>query len=179
MLDKERLIKEKRTIEATKKNLLGPTGKVGCIAKYLGEPIRDHDGGFGYEVSYLPNFYDEEEEDEENETMLPEFDNVNTFTVGFYFDGLKVGMNIEIKYLDETRELSVQYKGYLVFSEVAGDLRAYNPTIPEWEDKINKLYKLAKTKREKYLIEEGIRKNKEGKEIKQSFLNKIKKLWGV
>ena len=37
--DKEKLIREQRTIEATKKNLMGLGGKLGCILRNLGQPI--------------------------------------------------------------------------------------------------------------------------------------------
>ena len=39
-------IQEQRTIEATKNNLMGFNGKLGCIAKNLGDPIiAEHSGG--------------------------------------------------------------------------------------------------------------------------------------
>jgi len=35
---KENIIREKRTLEATKKNLMGPSGKFGVILQVFGTP---------------------------------------------------------------------------------------------------------------------------------------------
>jgi len=61
MRELERRIQEKRSIEATKKKLMGFNGKLGCIVRNLGQPLITHSQGgglhdvgptFGYEEAY-------------------------------------------------------------------------------------------------------------------------------
>ena len=54
MNEKEKRIQEQRTIEATKKNLMGLTGKIGTIVRNLGQPmISQCEGGTFLDTSYL------------------------------------------------------------------------------------------------------------------------------
>ena len=56
-----------------------------------------------------------------------------------HFDGLSRSMHMEIKYSEETSELSLTHRGYLVYKEVMGDLEVYVPN-EEWESWIEKLW---------------------------------------
>jgi hypothetical protein len=54
MNEKEKRIQEQRTIEATKKNLMGLNGKVGMIVRNLGQPIvAQSEGGIFTDTNYL------------------------------------------------------------------------------------------------------------------------------
>lgn len=60
MREIEKQIQEKRTIEATKKKLMGFNGKIGCIARNLGQPIIEHSsGGVYHEYGSPIDFWDE------------------------------------------------------------------------------------------------------------------------
>ena len=60
MRDIEKRIQEKRTIEATKKRLMGFNGKLGCIVRNLGQPIMSHmEGGGLHEYGETINFWED------------------------------------------------------------------------------------------------------------------------
>lgn len=167
---KEQLIREQRTIEATRKNLMGLTGKLGVILKHLGEPIL-REGGSMFESSYLDDPWAEPEEIptmDENEVVL---------TIGHLFDGLSRGKHLEIKYLDDRRELSVVHRGRLVYKEVAGELECYVPEL-EWEGEVDGLFAQARE------AEQGTRKAREsqakeaGRRRQHDFLDRMRTKWG-
>ena len=137
--DYENKIKEKRTIEASKKNLMGKNGKLGIILKHLGEPIVSQEGLFS-DVSYFDHFWEDEDNDESMQTFP---DGSLSHDVGIFFDGLSRGMHLDIKYMENKRELTVYEKGYLVYKESSGDLLCYIPK-ESWEKKINNLHERAK-----------------------------------
>ena len=85
---------------------------------------------------------------------------------------------MEIRYMEETGELLVTYKGHVVYKELAGELESYVP-FPEWEDKINLLFPLARTVeiQKTGQVKDLIKKDRESK--KASLLEKIRKRWGV
>jgi hypothetical protein len=166
----EEKIKEQRTIEATQKDYMGKGGKLGCIMKYLGEPIRSHYSGMLSETLYE----DPWELNDENE--IPVFDEDEfTATIGHFFDGTNRGMHLEIKYMDEA--LSVHYLGHPVYLEVSGNLERYFPS-PEWEDKIEKLYELA-TRLKRQDLKERKKEKKQAKErAHNKWLDNIWRKWG-
>lgn len=174
MNEKEKRVREERIREATRKGLTGLEGKFGTIIKYLGHPIIAEGGSF-YESSYMDDPYELEEENDE----LPTMDEEQTIMeLGYIFDGLSSGMHLEIKYLSERQELTVLYEGILVFSETASELTCYVPN-PEWEEKIDSLYKLAKI-RENKKRSEYMKENKlEAVREKQSLLDRLRLRWGV
>ncbi len=87
-------------------------------------------------------------------------------------------MHIEIKYIDDRRELNVFYKGFEVYREVGGDLEKYVPKN-EWEEKIDYFFGVAKK------IEKTRRKNTENavKDIAirkhAEYLEDIRSRWGL
>lgn len=185
---KEKAIQEKRTLEATKKNLMGVTGKFGSIAQILGNPIMQHGGGL-FDTNFLD--YEEDTVDTEYETTasgqqgpevfrdeLLESEDVNIDAQGYTFSGLSRGMHLEINYWFNNQKIDVTYKGYMVYKEIAGELLAYAP-FPEWETLIDKLYKLSKEQ------SRGVKKNQE-KELKEkiqvqknNFWTRLRYRWGI
>ena len=162
--DYENKIKEKRTLEANKKGLVGKNGKIGVVLRNLGNKIiSQNEGGVYRNVNYL--YENENEDGNENKIPILDIENVarpqssewsqleepsisaSIDTIGLHFDGLSRGMHLEIKYEDAKSELKVSYKGYCVFNETKGELIAYSPG--EWEDFIEKLYKVSKEKQRK------------------------------
>lgn len=181
MNSKEQAIKEKRLIEATKKNFYGATGKLASIAKYLGSPIMRQGTPYCSSTSMAEytGFGSGGLEEDESET-LPTFDedNETSSCIGYAFDGLSRGMHLEIKYMFDDSVVSVYYRGYPVYMESMGELSCYAP-FDEWEKMIEKLSKVAKDKKEvmhsSYLEVERAEVEKE----QSNFLDRLRRSWGI
>ena len=188
MNDKEKILKEQRTIEASRKNLMGLGGKLGCVLKVFGQPIVRHNTGDILEVNYLDDYMEVEQKDPYNlragtpEEIMDQLENVeedfSIHSMGWCFDGLNRGMHLEIKYMSETNELTVFFKGHLVYKEIGGELEAYVP-LSEWENSIEQLYPAALEKGNIQKEEVRAAKREEGKEGKQRWLDKMKEKWGL
>lgn len=174
MYSKEKILREERTNMAIRNNLIGPSGKLGVIAKYLGSPIIRQGSGL-LDVNYLEDIYSREEPE-----GIQSFDANEEYVVceGWVFDGLSRGMHLEIKYIDHQKKLTVSYKGYEVYSEVAGDLLAYAP-FPDWENMISRLYdqarNLQKAKKERDNQEAAVKSHAK----RMDFLTKMRMKWGI
>lgn len=163
-LAKEKLIQEKRTIEATRKNFIGLTGKFGAIVQTLGHKI------------ISSGFFEEAEEISED---IPTFeDDYEGVCIGYHFDGLSRGLHLEIQYDQSLSEIKVHYKGSLVYHEVAGDLFAYVPQ-DVWENEIEKLYKSAKLKVKNTKQELEGQRSWKAKIKAANFLDHLKDRWGI
>lgn len=182
MNDKEEKIKEQRTLEAVKKNLMGNSGKFGLIARFLGEPIVSQSGFDGYfSDDQIYHIYSDSIVEPTGGGFAEERDydeyESNIIEIGWIFDGLSSGMHLEIKYLEEFKELKVTYKGNVVYREIAGELFSYVPNA-EWENDIDKLHLIAEKR------ELATRANKKKELIKESNENKtnwfknMKEKWG-
>jgi len=192
MHEQEKRIKDQRTIEANRKKLIGLEGKLGCIVKNLGQPIiRQDQGDWFHDANYLD--YDVEDPAEDIISQIPTMDygdmvseeayrsermSYHIQEIGMHFDGLSRGIHLEIKYLEETGELLVIYKGYVVYKELAGELEIYTPSL-EWEDKINLLFPIAREIEVKKTGQVKIEIKKKIEAQKMSLLQKIRKKWGV
>ena len=175
------LIKEKRTIEALKKDLMGPGGKLGTICKYLGSQI--HYQGGGLDGICLSDPYDTPNDfSYNNEDILKdlqEFDeNGSVYEIGWIFCGLSSGMHLEIKYIDNEKKLTTTYKGRIVYTEISGELESYTPS-KDWESMIEKLYKIAKEKKKKRIALDKIERKELIVEKQKSFLQKMIDKWGI
>ncbi len=186
---KENAIREKRTIEATKKNFMGPAGRLGVIAMSLGSPIIRQGTGL-YDVSFLEDPYEDFSDVEFETTIsdqkgpqvwkddLPVLADEHIEEEGYIFDGLSRGMHLEIKYWYVNHKLEVSWRGHEVYKEIAGELAAYAP-YPEWEGMINRLHKAAKNEAKDKL---SLEKEKIGEDIerkKKSIWEKLKDRWGL
>lgn len=171
LVKKEEIIKEQRTMEAMRKKLMGSEGKFVCIARFLGDPIIKHSSLI--DVKELDDFWGLEEEE------MPTFDeNTTTINIGWIFDGLKFGINLEIQYLDDFKEIKVNYNGKTVYKEMGGNLESYAPENI-WEKRVDEFFTIAQKK------EKNSRKQKEI-EIKEivikkqnSILEKLKQRWNI
>jgi len=151
---KENVIKEKRTNEAIKKNMMGINGKLGLIAQALGSPIVRQASGL-FDASFLDDPYQEYAESQRAPMMsdqkgpeiwkneIQEMQDGYAEELGYVFDGLSRGMHIEVKFWHNNQKLEASYGGYEVYKEVAGELYAYNPQ-EEWEQMVDRLHKTAK-----------------------------------
>jgi hypothetical protein len=186
---KEKVIREKRTIKATKKNLMGISGKIGLVAMTLGHPIMRQGSGI-MDVSFLEDPYEDYSDTEYESTAsgqpgpqawkdeIKQADDDLVYEEGYVFDGLSRGMHLDIKYMYHNQRIEVTYKGYQVYKEIAGELFAYSPS-KEWEDKIERLYKIAKVeaKQNKRFMEVQLGQEIERK--KASFWERMRTRWGI
>lgn len=85
---------------------------------------------------------------------------------------------MEIKYLEQQKKLIVEYKGYPVYVEIAGDLFAYSP-FDDWESKIEKLYDLAVARRKTQVDSDKSRIAEVAMEKQKSVLQRLRFLWGI
>lgn len=198
MKEKERRIKEHRTIQANDKHYMGLPGKFGTIVKTLGQPIiREIEGLGGQDYVEIissnpwPNNEDNEEEEmptsfykDVNEPESEEWSERRDYKlyqpsiVGWRFDGLSRGIHLEILYLIKGKKLTVTYKGYLVYEEKDGDLKTFAP-FKEWEDLIDRIYPLAKKeniKAKKEIIQD---EKEEDKKKQADWIMKMKERWGL
>lgn len=186
---KENVIREQRTIEATKKNLMGPAGKFGIILQAYGTPVI-RQGTSLVDSSFLEDPFEDFIETEYSSTAsgqrgplayrdeISNADTEHVYNEGLLFDGLSRGMHLEIVYWHYDSRLQVSYKGYPVYMEIAGELEAYAPT-DEWENLIERLAKSGKEKLKSLKKQEEEELGKQIQEKKKTFLQRIKNKWGV
>ncbi len=208
MSEKEKKIKEQRTIEATKKGFMGLIGRFGVIMQNLGQPIILQSSGgsmfedtLGVTRTELPSPFPEEDEDYCDIPTTEVSDmgvgvgadpegygwadkskvtrkSVSTSSLGWHFDGLNQGIRLEMKYLHDNSELTVHYKGYLVYKETQGDLQTYFP-LEEWETHVNSFFKAAKVKEGVSIKGEKEKRLKEVSRRKESWIQKMRRNWGI
>jgi len=205
MNEAEKKIIQQRTIEATHKGLMGISGKLGLIARYLGQEIVVQNDGSGYMSEFMgvtrtaaPLDYDLQEDSEiRTSEVLDAFgfpienphgygwsekdaarQQMSSFPIGWYFDGLHRRVHMDIKYIEEKSELIVHYKGYLVFREMAGELLTYTP-YPEWEDHVESFYKTANKMNVDKRKQEKEERLKEAVKNKESWIQKLRSNWGI
>jgi hypothetical protein len=186
---KEKAIREKRTIEATRKNLMGIAGKFGLIVQTLGSPVVRQASGL-LDQNFLGDPYEDYPDVETAPVLsdqtgpeiwkdeIKESQNEYSQEEGYVFDGLSRGMHLEIKFWHHNQKVDVTYKGYQVYKEIAGELFCYAP-FDEWEQMVERLYKVAKqqSKQLKQLREVEISETIETQ--KRSFWQKLKLRWGI
>jgi len=174
MNNKEKIIKEKRLIEAAEKNLMGASGKLGSICRYLGTEINAMGGSFHDTYEYSFEDWGEEDTDELPTSSLDE----SVYIVGYLFDGLSRGYHLEIKYISTEKKLTCNYKGYEVYKEISGDLKGYAP-FPEWENIIEKLYKIT-AKQARIKKQESAKMERESKLAAAfDYLKNVRRKWGL
>jgi hypothetical protein len=186
---KENAIREKRTIEATKKNLMGPSGKFGVILQAFGTPVI-RQGTSLLDSSFLYDPYEDLIHNEYATTAsgqqgpLMQRDEIKTadsdyaYNEGMLFDGLSRGMHLEIVYWHADSQLKVSFKGYPVYVEIAGELEAYAP-FEEWENLIDRLHNVAKDKVKQNKVQQEKEIADKVQERKSAFWQNIKMRWGL
>jgi hypothetical protein len=196
MDNKENLVKEKRLIEATAKNLTGLEGKIGQIIKYMGSPIISQTSNVYeqtscYDIFPYMNVYDTPDEGnlptEDMDTPLRE--------IGRNLSALKWGINMELSYMKESKiqvkisefynkwidvekVMTVTYKGYVVYREIEGDLESYLPD-DEWEASLDRIYESCKKLKKNAKIDMQEDNKAENKKDKLSLLARLRDKWGI
>jgi hypothetical protein len=190
--DLESRIKEQRTAEANKKGLMGQSGKIGAVLRTLGSPI--------VAQTEMSSYLDTEGRSEElqERRTIPVFDAegverptgpewseaewdatpYSAREIGMHFDGLARGMHMEIIYKEDSSELKVNHRGYLVYCEVQGDLQCYIPS-EEWEGWVESLYKSARKIQRERKEDEFKEKVRRADDAKKSWLKDMAARWGI
>lgn len=184
----ENAIREKRTIEAIRKSLMGTEGKIGTIINAYGTPVM-RQGSSMYNTTYLDSYDDDGVFTEYSPTLsgsgpvayrdeILDVHDDNIMKEGLLFDGLSRGLHLEMTYWVAPNEIKMYYKGYLVYQEIAGELEAYAPA-EEWEKIVDKLYVSAKEKMKEIRAQEEEHISQKIMRKKQEFWEYIKSRWGV
>jgi hypothetical protein len=185
----ENVIREKRTIEATKKNFMGPSGRFGTILQAFGTPVIRQGSGLT-DINYLDDPYENYSYAEHSPMMSEQLGPIsykdellvagddNVYTEGLVFDGLSRGMHLEIVYWHSTNEIKVSYRGHLVYHEVAGELNAYAP-FPEWENLIERLSKAAKDRMKQIKEQQETNLAERVQASKGVFWQRLRTRWGI
>jgi hypothetical protein len=173
-MDINNKIKEQRTVQAINNDLMGSQGKIALICQAFGEPII-YDNDISDAESLLninDGFYDFDE------SGIKTFsENHSSYQIGLWYDGLKSGNGLEIKFLNHENEIKLYYKGYLKYHEESNNLLIYNPD-GDWEKIVESIYFVAKKKiiemNKKTLQENEVFKEKQ----KEKLIEEINKNWG-
>ena len=185
----ENVIREKRIIEATKKNLMGPAGKFGIILQAYGTPIIKQ-GSSLFDQGFLNDMNEDDVYTEYSSTLSGQngplahrdeilyYQDEQIYNEGLIFDGLNRGFHLEIVYWDHENKLKVSYKGYVVYLEIAGELESYAP-FDEWENIIDKIFINAKQKAKSIKIQKEKEISDHIQQKKKNFLKQIRLKWGI
>ena len=159
---------EKRTIEATKKEV---SKKLHTIVRAFGRPIIEQTVPY----TSLPDFW------EVDAPEIPEVYDDHIYLRGYYFDGLNRGVNLCVKLLiydGHVSNLEAIYNGYTVFTESEGELKSYAP-FPSWEEAMERLYEYAKPVDAEKIKEEKREKREKDRKKALTIMQKIRLLWGI
>lgn len=168
----EQQIKEKRTVEAIQKEYMGFQGKLVCIARNLGHEILDQ-GGIGETLLSYDNFWKISDKD------IPEMDlesDVNC--MGWFFDGLGMGTNLEIFVFENDKKIKVMYDSQNVYEEISGELESYVPNTA-WEEKIDMLNVKAKSKETELREKKKAKSRSSFEKNKKKLIDYLGNKWGI
>ena len=169
---------EHRRAQAAERNL---TRKLNLIVTTLGQEIRRQGGGVG-----VSGFAFEQQQtldpdwswqlDSEDDGQLPVSDEGSSF-MGWQFDGLSSGVNLQICYDKTTENLKASYDGYLVYEEMCNTVVRYLPS-PQWEDKLDLLCRIAERKA-KLKEQDHSDDKKKGRSRLQKVRDYLRSNWGI
>jgi hypothetical protein len=169
-MDYEDRIQKIRLEEAAKKDFIGPTSKFIVIAKALGsEIVQDNFPDEGL------SFWDDEVYDQ---NKIHEFSDDHTSTIiGYQYDGLRLGLPVEIMYKENYSNIKVFWKNRIVYEETDGILERY-VSLNEWENEIDKLFTKAQAKL-KALKEKQEQLSQYHKKQVDAEIIRIREKWGI
>lgn len=191
----EAKIIERRTNEAVKKNFMGLHGKLGIIVTELGDEIKSHYDNYNLMRNYYhdkpkepnvipkskPKMYDLFNEEITGWEWADRNEIVHEYsvcTIGISWDSLRYGINMEIVYMEEDKELTLNYDGLVVYKEMNNELLAYAPDI-KWEVQVERFYKTAKQREKQRELEEQLIDQQKMNKEKQNWLKQMNSKWGI
>lgn len=180
----EQVVKElirRRQMEAVKNQI---STKLITVAQNFGKTVVS--SGFR---QTNPKYWDQEDgfyvESFDQIQTVDEDDEWVEYETGWHFNGLRFGVNLEILVLlSEESEMSrrpvevkATYRGYVVFTEIEGKVKAYAP-FKEWEDRLNDLYDAASKADKRRKDREKEVKTEENKTKLDRVWKMVRMLWG-
>jgi hypothetical protein len=165
----EEKIIEQRTSEALKKNLMGQSGKIYLIAKFLGSSITKQSD----DTNFLN--YDPWEDDPDKIPILS--DDVTSYDVGYAFDGLRRGLHLEIVCNDYDMSIKLHYEGYCYYHEEDNALLRYYP-YETLEKIIDSLYEVVENKIQETYIKMRQEEVKLAPELEKAEIQRLRDKWG-
>lgn len=174
-----------RIIEATQKNI---NAKLILVARMYGSPVM----GSYYDAPLVDTDWERFNDPTLDWSKSDEDDPGTVPKLGFIYDSLKMGVNLEIVVmarekkhpqtgkveLDTPTRVRCSYKGYTVYHEEDSKLICYAP-FPEWEEHLNKIYnKAIGTERTRSSVEKQ-EEVKQRKKATQKAMATLRKLWGI
>jgi len=166
----EEKIAQIRLAEAVQKDFYGSTSKLLIISKVFGSEIIQ-DNFANNPTSFI---YDDIEEDK-----VQEFDiNHTSIIIGHHFDGLRMGIPLEIVQKEYDNSLKVLWQGRVVYEEIDGELISFNP-LNEWERNIESLYSKAEQKIEKEKKQNVNLMNSQMQKEEDKEIERIREKWGI
>lgn len=163
-------IREQRTTEATKKNLIGMEGKIYLIARFLGHEIISQSDEQNFLDDFLEGDYDQEK-------IFTLDENTSTRKLGYCFDGMSRGYHIEIYTDDNLNEIKLYYKGIIFYKESFGILENYVPH-QEWENIIENLYIECQNRIEKFIKNKKAEEKESLQRLENETIKNLRKKWG-
>jgi hypothetical protein len=168
----EQQIKERRTVEAMQKEYMGFQGKIVCIARNLGNEILDQ-GQTDQTFLNYDNYW------KINKDNIEKIDiDANVSFLGWQYDALGIGINLEIFVFEDEKKIKVSYDGKTVYEETLGELDIYTPDNI-WEDKIESILKLAKLKEKNNKQNSKENAKIEFEKRKKNLLDELNYKWGI
>ena len=177
----ERLI-ENRQAEAVQKKL---SEKLRLIASALGFAIRDKVTGGGLDAGgdvighadhyLLDAWYDLDSDSGE----MPTDPTLNDSRVlGYCFDGLNSGINLQIILEEEANFMKASFQGTDVYQERQGKLEKYIPA-PDWEMYVESLFRRAESRSKIKVEQKQDIAKKEKRKIADVLVEYLRKNWGL
>lgn len=166
-MDEIKRLIERRQAQAVMNKV---TAKLTVIAEFLGQPIV-HDGTGPHDDPYDPFWAPEPE----IVRTLDEAD--GTRSIGFHYDGLRIGRNFEIRHLTEDRDIRATMDGRVVYQEVEGEVTAYSPR-PDWEELVERLYEQARRAADQQAATDKKEKKARLNAQAANFIQKLRDAWG-
>jgi len=164
-MDEIRRLIERRHVKAVLDKV---TLKLMTVAEHLGKPIMS-EGPAAIFPTVVPEWGAEEED-------IRSWDGESN-RLGYIYDSLHLGQNLEVRWLETDAELRATYDGHVVYHEVEGELQAYVPR-PDWEALMDHLYQQAKQVAESRTAE--AKEKERGRLLRQAgeFVQNLRSTWG-
>jgi hypothetical protein len=164
----ERII-EQRTLEAIRKNLMGQQGKLYLIAKVLGNAITQQSAG--------GNFLNFDMFNEDPDTIPILEDDATSHDIGYVFNGLSRGLNIEIICKDYEGVIKLTWDGFCYYHEEANVLMKYVPN-DKLEKMVDSLFTVVENKVQEEYRRLKKQEIKEAPKLEQEELRRLRDKWG-
>lgn len=169
-------VRQQRMIEAKKKKI---GEKSATVARFMGAEVRAPGfTGLNDFIGYSEERYDFDAYSYDDEDEIIEVTQDGFGVIGWCFDALSYGCNIQVTVMIEDHHVIVSCDGEVVFEEMAGDLITYRPA-PIWEQRIEHWFKRAETLKRSHTSAEEREKTQQANSLLQQVRELLKLTWGI